>query len=588
SGSHVWRIGSGGPLDGKRFAFDTPLYDAGLFTLIGGARFRVEFSYTRSPFTIESAATIPNTSCSFDGDSDLPGLVVCDEPGTGAWVPSFAASAQRVVYWRVVQTYKYDSTVGDLEQASTVWPLRIGAPNDVDDSGKSDLLVGGAVPSLFLDGKALTSTASTQADVRMARTSTTPFSYGWVEIVEDITNDGYDDIVVTDDSGSSTMTWVLKGRSSANWAAVASLKMDTEVGAGRAYTISPPSGSYPQYFGRVVAWADLNNDKVPDLVIGQYASTTDEGRLFIFYGPITGNRTADTADAIISGDSTPFRLGISVARAGDVNGDGIDDIITAADSKDAAWIITGSSTNLTSGTISNRASMKISGWSASKTGRVVATARDVNQDGYADLLVGSPSYDKPSSESGATFIVYSPGATLSNVTVTDSTGWNRFETVSSSACQNCRLGSCAAIGRLYSDARLSLIAGARAENSTYPPASMKAGTVYVVNNLTALASQLVMETSATAIARGTAAGDDFGRWCSVVGDLDGDGREDVAMSAWAHNSLAGHVWIFTGATLATKTGTLGESDATAVIDGTASEMFGWDLSSYPSAGEPGY
>ena len=79
-------------------------------------------------------------------------------------------------------------------------------------------------------------------------------------------------------------------------------------------------------FGWEVAPAgDVNGDGVPDLIVG--APSNDAvagfaGRAYLFLGPVAGALHAANADAIISAEAFGDNLGFSVASAGDVNGDG--------------------------------------------------------------------------------------------------------------------------------------------------------------------------------------------------------------------------------------------------------------------------
>lgn len=101
-------------------------------------------------------------------------------------------------------------------------------------------------------------------------------------------------------------------------------------------------------------------------------------------------------------------LGWSVASAGDVNGDGFDEVIVGADRYDngqenegAAFVYHGSALGLKT----------TSGWMGESNqeygyyGGSVATAGDVNKDGHSDVLIGAPSYDSGENyDSGVVFL----------------------------------------------------------------------------------------------------------------------------------------------------------------------------------------
>src|SRR6266550_3848250 len=95
---------------------------------------------------------------------------------------------------------------------------------------------------------------------------------------------------------------------------------------------------------RAAPAGDVNGDGVEDLIVG--APSYDgiagfAGRAYLFYGPFTGDINAADADAIISAEAFGDNLGISVASAGDVNNDGFDDIIIGARSNDTRGIQSG-------------------------------------------------------------------------------------------------------------------------------------------------------------------------------------------------------------------------------------------------------
>lgn len=146
------------------------------------------------------------------------------------------------------------------------------------------------------------------------------------------------------------------------------------------------------HFGWVAAGAgDVNADGFADVIVGAYqndAGGTDAGRAYLYFGGLNPNTVPDQ---LFTGGPDGERFGVGVSKAGDVNGDGYADLIVGADS------------NPSNGSHSGRAYVFYGGplldAVADKTlsgdrpdgyfGSTVATARDVNGDGFDDLLVGA-------------------------------------------------------------------------------------------------------------------------------------------------------------------------------------------------------
>ncbi|NOY74124.1 MAG: hypothetical protein GXP14_17450 [Gammaproteobacteria bacterium] len=155
---------------------------------------------------------------------------------------------------------------------------------------------------------------------------------------------------------------------------------------------------------------DVNGDGYPDLIVGAETyknGQTREGRAFVYYGSATGyNNTPDwTAELDISN----AYFGSSVAGAGDVNGDGFDDVIVGASEygngqfrEGAAFLYYGSATGLSTSP----------DWTAESDqsyayfGNLVNTAGDINGDGYADIIVGAPLYNVTNTDDGRVYLYY--------------------------------------------------------------------------------------------------------------------------------------------------------------------------------------
>jgi hypothetical protein len=140
---------------------------------------------------------------------------------------------------------------------------------------------------------------------------------------------------------------------------------------------------------------DLNGDGFADLFIG---GKGEAGGAWLMHGPITGPGSLDDADARFTPFGNREEIGISVAVAGDVDGDGWGDLIIGAplrdpwDADSGTYLFNAGEVMLLLGPFSGEVSLwddahRLSGASYSALGRQVAGAGDVNADGYADWLV---------------------------------------------------------------------------------------------------------------------------------------------------------------------------------------------------------
>jgi FG-GAP repeat/FG-GAP-like repeat len=176
----------------------------------------------------------------------------------------------------------------------------------------------------------------------------------------------------------------------------------SEGGQGRAYLYfgGPAIDSAPDlvipsplsgigWFGIGVASAgDFNGDGYPDIIVGaRYAAPS--GKAFIYYG---GPLLDATPDVTLNGESSGSWFGNSVASAGDVNGDGFGDVIVGAPnygsgSQGRVYVFFGGSTP---DAIPDRVFTDPN--ASDQLGWVVGGAGDMNGDGYPDLFATAPRY----------------------------------------------------------------------------------------------------------------------------------------------------------------------------------------------------
>lgn len=165
-------------------------------------------------------------------------------------------------------------------------------------------------------------------------------------------------------------------------------------------------GMQGAYFGQSVAGAgDVNNDGRDDVIIGAPGYKTDYkvGRAFVYQGDPGTGLTIDHTWSY-TGTVRDAEFGYAVAGAGDVNGDGFDDIVVGApmytdqegveDREGAFYVFFGSE----SGPSQNPDWIVDSDQMNARLGTAVRAAGDVNDDGYDDLIVGAPSYLNPETE----------------------------------------------------------------------------------------------------------------------------------------------------------------------------------------------
>ncbi|MFZ2095659.1 MAG: integrin alpha [Anaerolineales bacterium] len=296
----------------------------------------------------------------------------------------------------------------------------------------------------------------------------------------DVNGDGYEDVLVGDRDYDYLYARDDNGRAWLYFGNPSGLSNTPDI------VFNPPYTNYYGFFGEQVACAgDVNDDGYDDILIGMdnYDNvTSDEGAVFVYYGSPTG--PDDSYDWMARGDALYAHFGLSADSAGDVNGDGYDDIIVGAWRYDNnmvshAYVWFGGASGLGPDGLPSNAD-----WYASDPhpgdlngtafGLLVRGIGDVNGDTYGDVMVGAYLYDGAVTDQGAVFVYYGSDSGLGDPGTPANADW-----MAVSGQTDSRLGSTGAdgIGDVNGDGYDDLAVGAYA----YDNPEVTEGKVFVWN-----------------------------------------------------------------------------------------------------------
>jgi hypothetical protein len=273
---------------------------------------------------------------------------------------------------------------------------------------------------------------------------------------------------------------------------------------------------YNESFGQSVATAgDVNGDGYSDVLVGtgQYSLAGGaEGLALAFLGSVSG--LASTPAWRVEGIAPSERIGSSLSTAGDVNGDGYSDVIVGASSAAASGrvdVYHGSATGLASTPAWSRTNPAALG---GDFGSSVASAGDINGDGYSDIIVGAIFYHDVLPEQGAAFVFHGSPTGLSSTP-----DWSFLGRIPEEL-----LGcSVASAGDVNGDGYSDIVIGAP-ENNGNPNAGTGSALLF-------LGSPAGLSTTPDWEAHGSQLGERYGICVATAGDVNGDGYSDVVVGA---------------------------------------------------------
>ena len=305
------------------------------------------------------------------------------------------------------------------------------------------------------------------------------------------------------------------------------------------------------YTGSSVSSAgDVNGDGFADLIVGGYGAGA-AGIAYVVFGKSsttavnlpTGTATTSTSGFVIKGVSSTDNAGWAVSNAGDVNGDGLADLLVGAPLADLtstktssgkAYVVFGKTGNTAidlSAVAAGTGGFVMTGPTAtSQAGLAVSYAGDINGDGLADVIVAAP-YDGP--YTGKTYVVYGTSSTASIDLAKVASGSGGF-VINGASSSDYSGRSVSYAGDINGDGFDDLVVGADRANVG---SVADAGKTYVLFGGTKLGAIVdYVGTTGADTQTGTAAGEYF-----AAGDgndtLIGNGGADVMMGGKGNDTF---------------------------------------------------
>ena len=377
----------------------------------------------------------------------------------------------------------------------------------------------------------------------------------------DVNGDGFDDLLIgataAEPNGTSSgASYVVFGRSDKSI-----VELSEIVGEDNSNGFVLNGVSENDRSGVSVSGAgDVNGDGLDDIIIGAssaepegFSDPDNRGASYVVFGKTSGGNVelSDIADNgndngfVLNGAGVSDFSGGSVSGAGDVNGDGFDDLLIGAElanpngnNSGASYVVFGKSNGIEIelGNIDNDDNdngFVINGVSEGvRSGASVSGAGDVNGDGLDDIIIGA-SYAHPNGEqSGASYVVFGKrdGSEIDLGNIANPNNNGGF--VLNGALERDRSGSSVSgAGDVNGDGLDDIIIGALQAD----PNGTDSGASYVVFGKTDGGEIELRDIADDAgfVINGVSGGDKSGRSVSRAGDVNGDGLEDIIIGAFS-------------------------------------------------------
>ncbi len=368
----------------------------------------------------------------------------------------------------------------------------------------------------------------------------------------DVNGDGFDDVIFG--ASGINAAFVVFGKADGF---PADLNLTTLDGTN-GFRIDGTAAS--RSFGQVVSAAgDLNGDGFADVVVGAFNETIgarfQAGAAYVVFGKATfaANFSIAALDGPngfkVSGVLANDQTGSELGAAGDLNGDGFDDVVVAAPGANvrgspdgSAFVVFGRAggfaASLALGALTGANGFRINGAAVSDFfGQRPSSAGDVNGDGFGDLIVGAPGADANGANSGAAYVIFGRTNFAATLEVSALTGANGFRLRGAAAGDRAGF-SVAGGGDVNGDGFADVVVGAFLANAN----GVGSGAAYVVfgkaRGFAASVALATLDGTNGFRLSGEEAQARTGYSVHLADDVNGDGFDDVIVSALGFSGRA--------------------------------------------------